>query len=60
MTKYLKNVVRNEDGVTAVEYSVLAVLMIAAVVLAMGAFSGALTTSFGNIGTQMASAQVTK
>ena len=56
MTKYLKNLVRNEDGVTAVEYSVLAVLMIAAVVLAMGAFSGALTTSFTNIGTKLSTA----
>jgi len=56
MTNYLKKLVRNDDGVTAVEYSVLAVLMIAAVVLAMGAFSGSLTSAFTNIGTKLSTA----
>ena len=47
---------RKDDGVTAVEYAVLAVLIIAAVVLAMTAFSGSLTTAFTAIGTRLTGA----
>lgn len=47
---------RKDDGVTAVEYAVLAVLIIAAVVLAMTAFSGSLTNAFTAIGTKLTGA----
>ena len=53
MIKYLKTIVKNDDGVTAVEYSVLAVLIITAIVLAMGTFSGGLNTAFGHISTKL-------
>lgn len=56
MINYIKSFVRDEEGVTAVEYSVLAVLMIAAVVLAMQAFSGGLTEAFTAIATKLKTA----
>jgi pilus assembly protein Flp/PilA len=45
--------IRQDDGVTAVEYAVLAVLLIAAVAAAVTAFSGSLTTAFTTIGTRL-------
>jgi pilus assembly protein Flp/PilA len=47
------DLIRKDDGVTAVEYAVLAVLIIAAVAAAMTAFSGSLTTAFTSIGTKL-------
>ena len=52
----LHDLIRKDDGVTAVEYAVLAVLIIAAVAGAMGAFSGSLTTAFTSIGTKLTTA----
>lgn len=49
----IKSFVRDEAGVTAVEYSVLAVLIISAIVLATTAFSTALTSAFTAIGTKL-------
>lgn len=56
MLKKITDFARQDDGVTAVEYAVLAVLIIAAVVLAMTAFSGSLTTAFSAIGTKLTGA----
>ena len=56
MFKKFLDYARKDDGVTAVEYAVLAVLIIAAVVLAMTAFSGSLTTAFTAIGTRLTGA----
>jgi pilus assembly protein Flp/PilA len=53
MIKYIKNLVRNEDGVTAVEYSVLAVLIITAIVAAMAKFSTGLSAAFVAISTKL-------
>lgn len=58
MYNKFKQFVRQEDGVTAVEYAVLAVLLIAAVATAMTAFSGSLTTAFTTIGTRLTTAQL--
>lgn len=54
----IKRFVREEDGVTAVEYAVLAVLIIAAVAAAVTAFSGSLTDAFEAIGTKLIGAQL--
>ena len=56
MLKKISAFARQDDGVTAVEYAVLAVLIIAAIVLAMTAFSGSLTTAFTAIGTKFTGA----
>ena len=58
MLRKISNFARQDDGVTAVEYAVLAVLIIAAVVAAMTTFSGTLTTAFGQIGTRVSGAQL--
>jgi pilus assembly protein Flp/PilA len=49
----LRNLVRNEAGVTAVEYSVLAVLIITAIVAAMSIFSTGLSAAFTAINTKL-------
>ena len=53
MLNKIKNFVAEEDGVTAVEYAVLAVLIIAAVAAAMVSFEGALTAAFDAIGVKL-------
>ncbi len=58
MLNKLNQFLQQDDGVTAVEYAVLAVLIIAAIVLAMTAFSGALTDAFEAIGTRLTGAQL--
>jgi Flp pilus assembly pilin Flp len=49
MIKYIKNLVRDEDGVTAVEYAVLAVLMVGGLVTALTTLAPALTLALGKI-----------
>jgi pilus assembly protein Flp/PilA len=49
----IRNLIRNEAGVTAVEYSVLAVLIITAIVAAMSIFSGGLSAAFTAISTKL-------
>jgi pilus assembly protein Flp/PilA len=50
---YARQFIKNEAGVTAVEYSVLAVLIIAAIVAAMTTFRTGLTTAFSTISTKL-------
>lgn len=58
MLKKIAAFARQDDGVTAVEYAVLAVLIIAAIVLAMTAFSGSLTGAFQSIGNSVTGAKL--
>ena len=58
MIKKVAAFARQDDGVTAVEYAVLAVLIIAAIVLAMTSFSGSLTNAFQAIGTKLSTATI--
>lgn len=58
MLNKIKCFIREDDGVTAVEYAVLAVLIIAAVAAAMTTFSGSLTDAFEAIGTRLTGAQL--
>jgi pilus assembly protein Flp/PilA len=53
MIDYLKNLIRNEEGVTAVEYSVLAVLIITALVAAMAIFGPGLSAAFTAISAKL-------
>lgn len=53
MVRYIKNFVQREDGVTAVEYSVLAVLIITAIVAAMAIFGTGLNAAFTAISTKL-------
>ncbi len=45
--------VKDEAGATAIEYSLIAALMAAAVIAALSTFSGSLQTAFTNIGSTL-------
>ncbi|MCA3625349.1 MAG: Flp family type IVb pilin, partial [Methylobacterium sp.] len=45
--------VKDEAGATAIEYSLIAALMAAAVIAALSSFSGSLQTAFTNIGSTL-------
>ena len=44
---------KDESGATAIEYSLIAALMAAAIITALGTFKTDLSTAFGNIGTTL-------
>jgi pilus assembly protein Flp/PilA len=50
---YARQFIKNEAGVTAVEYSVLAVLIITAIVAAMATFKTGLSAAFTAISTKL-------
>lgn len=52
----LKQFVNDEDGVTAIEYGMIAALIATALVIGVGAVSGGLTTAFNFIAGKMNSA----
>ncbi|MCZ8261024.1 MAG: Flp family type IVb pilin [Beijerinckiaceae bacterium] len=45
-----KRFAADESGATAIEYSLIAALMAAAIITALGTFGGDLKTAFTNIG----------
>ncbi len=45
--------VKDESGATAIEYSLIAALMAAAIITALSTFKTDLTTAFTNIGTTL-------
>lgn len=47
MLKLVKRFLADERGLETVEYAVMTALIVAAMVLAIGALSGAVTTRFG-------------
>ena len=50
---FIKNFIAEEDGITAIEYALMAALIAAALVTAVGVLTGALDTAFGKIKTAM-------
>lgn len=44
---------KDESGATAIEYSLIAALMAAAIITALGTFKSDLTTAFKSIGTKL-------
>jgi pilus assembly protein Flp/PilA len=52
----VKEFARDEDGITAIEYGLIAATMVAAVVAAFGVLTPVLSTAFGNIATAITSA----
>jgi len=52
MTEF-KRFLTDESGATAIEYSLIAALMAAAIIAALTTFKGDLSTAFGNIGTTL-------
>lgn len=49
----LKTFLHDESGATAIEYSLIAALMAAAIIAALSTFKGDLATAFSNIGTTL-------
>jgi pilus assembly protein Flp/PilA len=45
--------VKDESGATAIEYSLIAALMAAAIITALGTFGGDMKAAFTNIGTTL-------
>lgn len=52
----VKEFARDEDGITAIEYGLIAATMVAAVVAAFGVLTPALTTAFSDIATAITGA----
>jgi pilus assembly protein Flp/PilA len=51
--KNLQRFISDESGATAIEYALIAALMAAAIITALGTFSSDLSTAFTKIGTTL-------
>lgn len=51
MTNLLSRFVRDESGATAIEYGLIAALIAVAIIAAVTALGGALSTTFGKVTT---------
>lgn len=52
--QFIKNLVRDEAGATAIEYGLIAALIAVAAIAAMGTLGNQLSTTFGEVSTKMA------
>ncbi|WAJ30124.1 Flp family type IVb pilin [Antarcticirhabdus aurantiaca] len=53
MTKTLRCFFKDESGATAIEYAIIAAVLGAVIITAMGTLGSSLKTTFGNIGTKL-------
>ena len=51
--QFIKNLVRNEDGATAIEYGLIAALIAVAAITAMQGLGTSLNSTFTNVSTAM-------
>ncbi len=51
---FFKNLVRDEQGATAIEYGLIAALIAVAAITAMTSLGGTLSGTFANVNTKMA------
>ena len=54
MLKLIQKFIRDEEGVTAIEYGLIAALVAVAIILGATALGGALNTKFNDIATTVA------
>lgn len=59
MFKFLKNIRRNEEGATAIEYGLIAALIAIALIGTLTSVGGSLTTLFGTVETELTTANTT-
>ena len=52
---FIRNIIRNEKGATAIEYGLIAALIAVAAITAMKSVGTTLNSTFTNVSTQMAS-----
>ncbi|MGB3797840.1 MAG: Flp family type IVb pilin [Alteraurantiacibacter sp.] len=50
---FFKNMIRDEQGATAIEYGLIAALIAVAAITAMDALGGSLTNTFGEVSTEL-------
>ena len=55
---FIKNFIAEEDGVTAIEYALIAALVAAALVAGIGLFTEGLNEAFTKIGTKLKGASI--
>lgn len=60
MRKFIQSLAHDERGVSALEYAILAGVIVGVVVTAVTAFGGDLTTAFQNLGTSVTTATTPK
>jgi pilus assembly protein Flp/PilA len=54
MLKFIRKIVRNEKGATAIEYGLIAALIAVAAVAAMGTLGNQVGATFNNVTNEMA------
>lgn len=54
--KFIKKLVRNEEGATAIEYGLIAALIAVAAITAMGSLGNNLGNTFNKVSTNMSAA----
>jgi pilus assembly protein Flp/PilA len=55
--KLSTKIFKNEDGATAIEYGLIAALIAVAAITTMGALGDELSSTFGNVSTELADAR---
>ena len=55
---FIKNFIAEEDGVTAIEYALIAALVAAVLVTAIASFTDGLSAAFTKIGTKLSGASI--
>ncbi|HEY9460619.1 MAG TPA: Flp family type IVb pilin [Paralcaligenes sp.] len=60
MRKFIQSLARDERGVSALEYAILAGLIVGVLVTAVGVFSGDLSAAFSNLGAAVTTATTPK
>ena len=56
--KFLRNLKKNEDGATAIEYGLIAALIAVAAITALTSLGGSLEDTFEKVGTDLDAANV--
>jgi len=55
--RFLKTMLRDEDGATAIEYGLIAALIAVAAITAMGTIGDELTNTFNDVSTELVDAR---
>jgi pilus assembly protein Flp/PilA len=54
--KFIKNFIKEEDGVTAIEYALIAALIAGVIIAGVTALGGSISTLFTTLGTKITGA----
>ena len=59
MSKFIKKIVKNEEGATAIEYGLIAALIAVAAIAALQSVGGSVSSTFNNVNNGLRSAGTT-